>query len=274
MAATRKRQTAIIWILTVVITVSSVIYQRLTGPTYPVRDSVRIGDETIKYKLLRTNYSSSDAAIKILTQNDRLTGELRWRRLKSYDDWHIDTLNREGNDLQAVIPKQPPAGKIAYSITLFDDSGEEYRLAEEPVVIRFKGEVPIFILIPHVLAMFISMLLCTRTGLEAIYNREKSYRFALWTAALFFLGGLILGPIVQKFAFGAFWTGWPLGSDLTDNKTAVAMLGWLVALWRGRDSKKGRKWFIIAAALQLLIFLIPHSMFGSELDYTQIDQQY
>jgi len=274
MAATQKRQTTIIWILTVLITISSVIYQRLTGPTYPVRSSVSIGDETIKYRLLRTNYSSSDAVIKIVTGNDLLTGELRWRRLKSRDDWRVDTLDREGDNLLAVIPKQPPAGKIAYNITLIDDTGGEYRLSEEPVVIRFKGDVPIFILIPHVLAMFISMLLGTRTGLEALYNRERTYRFALWTTALFFLGGIILGPIVQKFAFGAFWTGWPLGSDLTDNKTAVAMLGWLAALWRGRDSKKGKKWFIIAAVIQLLVFLIPHSMFGSELDYTQIDPQH
>jgi len=273
MALTSKKQTTAIWILTVVITVSSVIYQRLTGPTYPVRGSVKIGGETIKYKLLRSNYSSSDAVSKIETKNNLIIGELRWRRLKSHDSWHVDSLSREGNNLLAVIPKQPPAGKIAYNITLIDKNGEKYQLSEEPVVIRFKGDVPILILIPHVLAMFISMLLGTRTGLEAIYKRERTYRLALWTSALFFLGGIIFGPIVQKFAFGAFWTGWPLGSDLTDNKTAVAMLGWLFALWRGRDMKKGRKWFIIAAVIQLLVFLIPHSMFGSELDYTRIDRQ-
>jgi len=64
-----------------VITVSSVIYQRLTGPTYPVRGSVKIGGETIKYKLLRSNYSSSDAVSKIETKNNLIIGELRWRRL-------------------------------------------------------------------------------------------------------------------------------------------------------------------------------------------------
>ncbi|UCE66392.1 MAG: hypothetical protein JSU85_16380 [Candidatus Zixiibacteriota bacterium] len=271
MANARKKQTTIVWILTVVITVSSVIYQRLTGPTYPVRSSVEIDDEIIKYKLLRSHYSSSDAINRIETRNDLITGELRWRRLKSYDDWRVDSLMREGSGLQVMIPKQPPAGKIAYQVILIGKDGQRYELSEEPVVIRFKGDVPILILIPHVFMMFISMLLGTRTGLEALYKRERAYRLALWTSALFFAGGIILGPIVQKFAFGALWTGWPLGSDLTDNKTAVAMLGWLVALWRGRDLKKGRKWFVIAAVLQLLVYLIPHSMFGSELDYTQSD---
>ncbi len=56
---------------------------------------------------------------------------------------------------------------------------------------------------------------------------------------LLVLGGFLLGPIVQKYAFGAFWTGWPFGEDLTDNKTAVAVLAWLprvtlLALWGSR----------------------------------------
>lgn len=271
MPLTAKKQTALIWILTVIITLTSVVYQRLTGPTYPIRGSVEIGEETISYKLLTSHYSSSDAVITIEAENEFLTGELKWRRLKSNDDWQVDSLAREEGELQVVIPRQPPAGKIAYRVTLIDGDDHRYELSKEPVVIRFKGDVPIYILIPHVLMMFISMLLGTRTGLEALYKRERAYRLALWTSALFFLGGIILGPVVQKFAFDAFWTGWPLGSDLTDNKTALAMLAWIVALWRGRDISKGRKWFIIAAVLQLVVYLIPHSMFGSELDYTKSD---
>lgn len=269
MAQTTKRQTILIWILTVIITLSSVIYQRMTGPTYPVSGSVEVDSESISYRLLTSHYSSSDAIMTIKTTNDSLAGEISWRRLKSNDDWQVDSLARAEKGLQAIIPKQPPAGKIAYRITLTDENGHKYELSDKPVVIRFKGDVPVYILIPHVLMMFISMLLGTRTGLEALYKRERAYRLALWTSFLFFLGGIVLGPIVQKFAFGSFWTGWPLGSDLTDNKTALAMLAWLVALWRGRDIHKGRKWFVIAAVLQLVVYLIPHSMFGSEFDYTQ-----
>ena len=141
------------------------------------------------------------------------------------------------------------------------------------MVIRFKGDVPIVVLLLHIIAMFMSMLLSTRAGAEALFSRDKSYKFALWTTGLFIIGGIIFGPIVQYYAFGSFWSGWPIGSDLTDNKTAVALIGWLVALWRGRNVKTGRKWFIIAAVLQLLVFLIPHSLFGSELVYTSMNKQ-
>ena len=84
------------------------------------------------------------------------------------------------------------------------------------------------------------------------------------------VGGLIFGPIVQKYAFGAYWTGWPFGHDLTDTKTGIAMIFWLIALWRGRNHAKGHIWMIIAALITLLIYLIPHSVLGSELDYTKM----
>ena len=269
MGLTAGKQTAIIWILTVVITLVSVVYQRITGPTYPIHGSVNIDGEKISYRLLTSHFSSSDAVITIKTKNDSLTGEIDWRRLKSNDSWQTDSLVRRGNGLQAIIPKQPEAGKIAYRVILFKRDGQRYELSEKPTVLRFKGDVPAVVLIPHILLMFIAMLLGTRAGLEALYKRQRAFIFALWTTPLFFLGGIILGPIVQKYAFGSFWTGWPLGSDLTDNKTAVAMLGWFMALWRGRNMKSGGKWFIIAAVLQLAVYLIPHSMFGSEFDYTQ-----
>lgn len=254
--------------MTVLITLVSVVFQRVTGPTYPLRDSVKIAGEKIKYNLPRSHFSSADAVIRIEIPDKNISGEITWRRLKSNDLWRTDSLTREGDYLIARIPKQPPAGKIAYKIALIENN-ERTELSKNPVVIRFKGYTPEFVLLPHIFTMFIAMMLGTRTGLEALYRRMNAYRFAIWTSILFFVGGFIFGPIVQKYAFGSFWTGWPFGTDLTDSKTAVAMIAWLVALWRGKDINKGRKWFVIAAAIQLLVYLIPHSWLGSQLDYTQ-----
>jgi hypothetical protein len=78
---------------------------------------------------------------------------------------------------------------------------------------------------------------------------------------------MILGPIVQKYAFGAFWTGFPAGYDLTDNKTLIAFICWIVASLAGM--KKGKPWLtVIAAIVTLVVFSIPHSAKGSELDYS------
>src|SRR5690606_1176779 len=97
----------------------------------------------------------------------------------------------------------------------------------------------------------------------------------IWTTLLMALGGMLFGPIVQKYAFGAFWTGFPFGTDLTDNKTLIAFIAWLVALAAvlKKDASSHRRWFVLAASIvTLAIYLIPHSMMGSELDYRELDK--
>jgi len=58
----------------------------------------------------------------------------------------------------------------------------------------------------------------------------------------------------------------PFGWDLTDNKTLIAFLFWLFAVIM--NLKKERPLYIVLASLiLLLVYSIPHSLFGSELDY-------
>ena len=264
-------RTILLWTATIVLTLASVVYQRLTGPTQAIRDSVTISGTEISYKLLRTHDNTHDARIEISVPDTTVTGRMTWRRFKSHDTLATQPMVRLGESLIARIPKQPAAGKVVYRIALIDSAGAAHDLSPEPVIIRFKGPVPSYILFPHVLIMFSGMALATRTGLQAIFRRERIRTFSLWTLGLLLVGGLIFGPIMQKFAFGQFWTGWPVGHDLTDNKTAVAVLFWFVALWRMSRSQKGRGWVIVASVVTLIIFVIPHSLLGSELDYRQME---
>ena len=180
------------------------------------------------------------------------------------------------------MPKQPAAGKMMYRITL-QSGQQQIRLGaknDQPVVMRFKGPVPLYILIPHVLCMFLGLLFSTRTAIEALIKGSRTYKYALF--ALFFLipGGMILGPFVQKFAFGHLWTGWPIADgghfnifkfgDLTDNKTLTMILVWVIAVFRLKKDPKNIFWPIAAAVIVLIVYLIPHSMLGSEIDYTKM----
>ncbi len=140
-------------------------------------------------------------------------------------------------------------------------------------MVRFKGDVPLFILIPHILAMFGTMLLSTRTALECFSREPKLKKFTAWTLGFLIAGGIILGPITQLYAFGALWTGFPFGMDLTDNKTLIALIGWILAAVALYKFKKPKLYIIGAAVLLLAVFMIPHSMFGSELDYNKVDKQ-
>ncbi len=59
----------------------------------------------------------------------------------------------------------------------------------------------------------------------------------------------------------------PFGWDLTDNKTLIALIFWILAVvMNKRDDKPF--YTILAAIVLLVVFSIPHSLFGSELNYS------
>jgi hypothetical protein len=160
---------------------------------------------------------------------------------------------------------------MEYKIVLSSRGKEISLTGDTPVIIRFKDPVPSILLLPHIIIMFLAMLFSTRAGIEALNPKGNPRKLALWTTGLLLVGGLILGPLVQKFAFGALWTGFPFGHDLTDNKTLIAMIGWIAALIAGRGGKPARWWVLGASILLMAVYLIPHSVLGSELDYSQMD---
>jgi hypothetical protein len=258
-----------LWVLAFLVTAASAVYQKITGPTYPVKGVVAVGNQEVRFRLPRSHGGAGDADIRLSVPTQVIGGRLEFRRFRSHDSWTRQALQREGDALVARIPHQPPAGKVMYCVLLWGDQEAPVALTPTPVIIRFRGGVPAWVLISHILVIFVGMLLSTRTGLEALRRGSWTRRLTIWTISCLIVGGLVLGPIVQKYAFDAFWTGWPFGHDLTDNKIAVAVLFWAVALWRGRKSPSGRGWVIAASLVTLVVWLIPHSLLGSQLDYTQ-----
>lgn len=254
------------WLLAFVFTLLIAYFQRKTGPTHPVRGKYETQLIHLDYKLLRSHSSSSNAVIALNVTQGPAQGVIRYKRLNSPDDWTSTPLEPKNNQLLAQLPKQPPAGKLQYEI-LIEENGQLHSLTKKPISIRFKGDVPATYLIPHIILMFLAMLFSTRTGLEVLIKGKNTYSLTWITTLLFLFGGLVFGPIVQKYAFGDYWTGWPFGQDLTDNKVAVSFLFWLIALISLYRKKTNTKWALIAALVLLATYLVPHSALGSEFDY-------
>jgi len=256
----------LLWTLAVLITLTAVIYQRLTGPTYPKRLKVELNGKIYKLKLLRSHGGNDDAPLE-LSINDSVKATAYYKFYPEHKDeeWKSVSFQKQKDKLVADLPNQPPAGKLMYYISFETSSGVVEIQKETPVVIRFKGGVPDFILWPHVFFMFFAMLLSNVAGLFAIGKIDAFKRYTYLTFASLTIGGMILGPVVQLYAFGDLWTGIPFGWDLTDNKTLIAYVFWVIAAIG--NYKKDRKYLtIIAAIVILVIYSIPHSMFGSELD--------
>lgn len=120
----------------------------------------------------------------------------------------------------------------------------------------------------HGLKFSLSYVLSGR-GLSAAY---WSF-FVGWV--LFTITVLPLGISIAKTTFGVGWTGFPLGTDITDNKSLIVVFYWLILLaigWRPlrgdyspRTGRISGSAFVglslIGIFLTILAHAIPHSVF-------------
>lgn len=277
-------KTSLYWVLAIIITLSAAYYQRKTGPTYPKQVDISLNGTEYELKLIRSMEIGDRNEVKLAIDDTTISAKLFYKRLgvneeyqevdfiyKTYpvDSYIMNNIFKmtEESGFFAKVPEQPAAGKLEYYLEIYDNSGKNLIAKEEHIVIRFKGAVPAKVLTPHILLMFIAMLLSTLAGLMAIGKHKAYKRYGFLTLIFLLMGGMILGPIVQYYAFGAAWTGIPLGWDLTDNKTLIAVLFWIWAVIANRKKDKPLL-TAVAAFVLLLVYSIPHSMFGSELDYS------
>jgi len=258
----------------------SVVFQRLTGPTHPKRGAFVVDGTTFRYRLSRSGDSHEDARIALPDPGHGIQGTLAFRRFRTADAYTTVRLAPETRDgrreLAARLPRQPAAGKLEYHLALEGPGGPVGIPADgNAIVIRFKDPVPGPLLASHVILMFLGVMIGVRAGLAALVHGPDMRSLAWTTLGALTLGGLVLGPFVQKYAFGAFWTGFPFGGDLTDNKTLIMWGAWALAcglLLATKRHAPRRLALGLAATIMLAIYLIPHSARGSELDYSKLDR--
>jgi len=266
----------VLWVLAVAIMFVAADYQERTGPTKEFKGSFRVAGEAYDYAIVRSGNTDQDAPITVPDPGVGVTGEVVYKRYPTSEPFTHLPMESVAGDLQAMLPAQPAAGKLEYYVVLSTQDGT-IRIpdGEEALIMRFKDPVPLRFLVPHVICMFIALLVGVRTALGAVFYPQGVKGLAWTTLVLMTAGGMILGPIVQKHAFGAYWTGFPFGYDLTDNKTLIMWIVWVgvvLVLWK-RPSP--RDWMVrtamfVAAAVMLAVYVIPHSLRGSELDYDQM----
>jgi len=275
-----RLRSILLWLVALLLMLGAGAYQRRTGPTYDYRGALTVDGQQHAYRLLRSEETTRDVVVVVPNPGGKLGGTLHWRRYPTDGPFQQVPLQADAAaaTLTATLPRQPAAGKLEYHLELTTPAGPARipAAADEEIVLRFKDPVPLAWLVSHVAMMFLSMMVGLRAGLSALFQTHTMARYA-WTALVgLFAGGLVLGPIVQKYAFGAFWTGWPFGYDLTDNKQLVMWLCWLLACGalalRPRNLLCGRTAVLLASAVMIVVYLIPHSLRGSQLDYGKLQQ--
>ena len=249
------------WCIAINITLFLSIYQRMTGPTHPKKVDIELNGEDYRVKLPRSGVQQ-DEVISLKDLPSDVKAEMHYRRYPTTDGYTSVPFTWKDGAWQAALPVQPVAGKLEYYITV---NGKDYQ-KDEPVVIRFRNDVPALILIPHILLMFGAMLFAVYAFMMVTMHMDYR-KWLKMTVATLFVGGFIFGPLVQHAAFGPWWTGFPYGTDLTDNKTLISFVFFLAAL--ATLKWKYNKWVVALAVLVMIaVFTIPHSAYGSEYDYS------
>ncbi len=253
--------------LAIIVMIISIVYQRMTGPTYPKKYTILYDGQAYKVRLLRSHGGAGDAPIE-LPKIEGASATITYKRYPTNDKWTTKNFIPTEDKLVATLPHQPPAGKHIYYIELRLPNGEIKKMgsADDPIYIRFKGDVPTWILGPHIVFMFLSMLFASIALFEALQKTESFFTLTKMTTLSLFIGGMILGPLVQKYAFGVYWAGFPYDYDLTDNKLLIGFLVWLFALLSNWNKRRWQT-TVFAAIVLLVVYSIPHSMRGSEFDY-------
>ncbi|OQY28636.1 MAG: hypothetical protein B6I38_09025 [Anaerolineaceae bacterium 4572_5.1] len=276
-----KLTSALLWVLSAVITIGCFMYQDKTGPTYPLEGELDTASGAVNFKFLRSETIGTDLKIMLLDPvPDGVTGYVLYKRYKSDDDWAEMPMeagefefSRRGrteivNGVGAELPFLPErAGKYEFLVYVDDGYGDPVSVTgEKPIYARYKAEVPMTVLFFHILAIFLSMTIAIRTTFAALIE-EKFKGLIKATIVSLIVGAFILGPLVQWYAFGVWWSGIPFGYDWTDNKVVLEMVFWLWAAYANRGELQNRKSVLLAGFATLLVYFIPHSIFGSEYDY-------
>jgi hypothetical protein len=258
------RANAWLWVISFVLMLVMGAWQRVSGPTYPISGTAAVGGSRFAYRLERTHAGPGDHLVEVPMQPG-MAGTLEWRE-------HAATPAAAGAwipvpmaalpsrpVLAAAIPHHAAAQKVDYRVTLRAAGATATLPAPGTATLRFRSEVPAWVLIPHIIAMMGALMLAVRAALEC-FRREPVLRFlTLRTTSALFLGGFPLGCAVSAYAFGQPWGGFPLGNDATDNKTLIAFVAWLVASVAVFRTRNPRVIVVGAALIMFLVYLVPHS---------------
>ena len=95
------------FVLALIITLAAAVYQRATGPTYPLKGEIQFRDQSIEYKLTRSHGGDTDQPVEIVLDNKDVEGVLIYKKYKTNEHWTGMKMIRDGDNLKGYLPNQP-----------------------------------------------------------------------------------------------------------------------------------------------------------------------
>jgi hypothetical protein len=221
-------------------------------------------------------------AIRVnVTPSDSISVNLIYICLR--DNVRQDVKMRRGDSgiWEANLPSLNKGKRLKYSFVLRRDGKEILRVPADGdfYLVKYKGDISTVVLILHIIFMFCAFFFIIETFLGALgilfSGEEIEYTIRMMRVALscLFIGGWLFGFILNYQRFGPVWEGFPFGWDITDNKTQIIFIFWLITtflVWgsffgRGQERDMiGKKQYAGAVIISFIItvglYLVPHSL--------------
>lgn len=270
-------------IVGIMVTVLLLGVARRVSTRRPRELRVELGHLVVEHASVTEQVGPGSPAISARIASDGIIEPSVLYRIAGEEEAERINMIQSGEGLwEARLPAVEKGGRIMYALTIRGEDGSMVRLPEEEesfLLVKYKGEASPVILALHVIFMFGSfyfMIQSLWSAIEILSTGEGKSR-AVSNARLVllctFIGGWPLGFLLNYQAFGTLWEGFPFGYDITDNKTQVIFLFWLVSLLLVRGSFLGkgeeRDWLgprglaiavLLSYLVSLFLFIVPHSL--------------
>ncbi len=265
------------YLVALLLTVVLLVFARLMSTRHAEEFTVNAEGVVLSHKTVTENFGDGPVVTLNSSETDRERAEVRYSEHVG-GPYQVVQMTPESGKFTARLPVLPKGEKWFYQIDIYRDN---MKLAtfppEREQFIKFKGHISPLILVPHILLMFATIFF----GLMAVFtsvdlsrgkgSAKRAVLFVLLTFISAFIGGIPLGIVVSQQTFGGSgWGGWPLGTDITDSKTEILLLCWVITLilsWGGLKDRKmlvsnGMFTFltILSFVITFITFLIPHSI--------------
>ena len=247
----KKSTIAVFWILAIILTLSTSVYQRLTGPTNPKKTTISINNKEYKLSFPRSATSNNNK-ITLNIADSNVKAQLIYRKYPTNEDYSKIDFQNNGSSLFANLPIQPSAGKLEYYVIIDDEKLFE----TQPLIVRFKGEVPAGVLIPHIIFMFVSMLFAAYGLILAIANKKECPSLCYFNHNNINYWGIYLWPNGSKICFWSLleWISFWLRPNRQQNPYSISCT---IINMLFLKKKIFRITSIIAFSVMITIFLYP-----------------
>jgi hypothetical protein len=186
----------------------------------------------------------------------------------------------------ALLTNHGRGTEFEYYIALVDSVGQTLATipsvrkigAQQTIWLRFEGKQSIPLLIAHIAGMFgglffvVLAFVTSFTDLNKTANNVALGKQVFWATLILFLGTFPIGIWIEHQVYDTYWTGIPLGRDITDSKALFLFLFWLATMILLKGSAFARKpeknlvraagarvAVIVSFLVTLAAYLVPHS---------------